>query len=292
MPEATAPGSSGNLGPGFDTLALALELRCRVKAMPADAWEIRHVGVHRPEHGDALRPEHGDAVLAAARLAVGDRSPLALMVWNEIPIGRGLGSSAAAAAAGAAAAWRAVGHIPVPSDVFEVAAEIDGHSDNAAASVYGGLVSVTTKGTVLRLALHESIRLVIAVPEETLPTRKARKQLPDTIDRNLVVRSLQRIVALIEGLRTGNAGVLSTAAGDELHELPRARLNLRAERLIGAARRSGALHACWSGAGPSVLALTVAEKRSAVVAAMRAELGNDGVVLTPEVAVDGVRESG
>ncbi|GBD85524.1 homoserine kinase [bacterium BMS3Abin02] len=284
MSRATAPGSSGNLGPGFDTLALALELRCRVDAMRTDVWKIRQVGAHRPEHGDA--------VLAAARLAVGDRSPLVLTVQNEIPIGRGLGSSAAVAAAGAAAAWRAVGHTPLPSEVFGVATEIDGHPDNAAASVYGGLVSVTTEGTVLRLALHESIELVIGVPRETLSTREARKALPDSIDRNLGVRSLQRIVALVEGLRTGDAEALSAAAGDEFHESPRARLNPRAKRLIDAARRAGALHACWSGAGPSVLALTAADRRTAVVDAMRAELGNDGVVLTPEVAVDGVKGTG
>ncbi|NOY55119.1 MAG: homoserine kinase [Actinobacteria bacterium] len=284
MSEASAPGSSGNLGPGFDTLALAVELRCRVDAVPADAWKISHVGVHRPEHGDA--------VLAAARLAVGDRSPLLLTVRNEIPIGRGLGSSAAVAAAGAAAAWRAVGHTPALSELFGIATEIDGHPDNAAASVYGGLVSVTTEGNVLRLALHESIELVIGVPRETLATKEARKVLPDTIDRNVGVRSLQRIVALVEGLRTGDAATLSAAAGDELHESPRARLNPRAERLIDAARRAGALHACWSGAGPSVLALTAAGSRTAVVDAMRVELGIDGVVLTPEVAFDGVKEMG
>jgi len=227
-------------------------------------------------------------VLDAARRAVGERSPLALTVRNEIPIGRGLGSSAAAAAAGAAAAWAAVGHEPTRAEIFEVASGIDGHPDNAAASVYGGLVSVTTNGEVLHLSLHVSIRPVVAVPDATLATSEARRVLSDSIGRDSGVRSLQRIVALVEGLRTADPRALAAAAGDELHEAPRAHLNPLAERLIFAARDAGAIHACWSGAGPSVLALAGVDALPTVVAAMRTTLGDDGVVLSPKVAIDGV----
>lgn len=280
MAEASAPGSSGNLGPGFDTLALAFEIRCRVEAAPSDAWRVDHVGAHRPEHGDV--------VIEAARLAVGDAFPLALRVSNEIPIGRGLGSSAAAATAGAAAAWAAAGHEATAAEVFEVATGIDGHPDNAAASVYGGFVSVTTEGRVLRLPLHESVRVIVAVPNDVLATSEARRVLSDSVARGASVRSLQRIVALVEGLRSADPDVMAAAAGDELHEGPRSHLNPRAERLIDTARQAGALHASWSGAGPSVLALAVGDVE-AVVAAMQAELGDDGFVITPDVAWSGLR---
>ncbi|MGH8958731.1 MAG: homoserine kinase, partial [Acidimicrobiia bacterium] len=102
MAFASAPASSANLGPGFDVLALALELRCKVEAESADIWSVRHVGPEYPAG-------NFDSVMQAARRAVGEDRPLALVVDNLIPIGRGLGSSAAAAAAGAAAAWRAIG---------------------------------------------------------------------------------------------------------------------------------------------------------------------------------------
>jgi homoserine kinase len=278
MCEVSAPASSANLGPGFDTLALALELRCRVAAVRSGEWSVKHVGTERPQHGDA--------VLDAARRVTG--APLELTVRNEIPIGKGLGSSAAAAAAGVAAAWRAVGHAPEPAEVFRVAAEIDGHADNAAAAVYGGLVSVTTSGEVHRLELSDRIRLVLAVPDVQLPTRRAREVLPGSVERDAVVRSLQRLVALVEGLRTGDPGMLGTAAGDELHEHPRGHLNPHAGRLIEVARDAGAWHACWSGAGPSVLALTAADRVGVVAAAMRAELADGGVVMAPSMAVEGL----
>jgi homoserine kinase len=278
MCEASAPASSANLGPGFDTLALAVDLRCNVAAAPSDAWTIRHVGPHTPEEGDA--------VLAAARSVVGQ--PLALTVQNDIPIGRGLGSSAAAAAAAAAAALKASGRTATLKDVFEIVSALEGHPDNAAATVYGGLVSVTVDGDVISLDLDPRIVLVLAVPDAVLSTSEARRVLPQKVDRAVAVRSLQRLVVLVEGLRSADGKLLAAAAGDELHEHPRASLNPRAERLIAAALNAGAMHACWSGAGPSVLALTVADHSSAVEAAMRNELAGRGTISTPQVATEGL----
>ena len=141
MAEASAPASSANLGPGFDTLALALDLRCRVSAQPANDWSITH---HGPERYEGLHGE--DAILYAAH-RMSDR-PLALEVWNHVPLCRGLGSSAAALAAGAMAAGRAAGADPTQDDVFALVSEVEGHPDNAAAAAYGGLVGFS-EGKVL-----------------------------------------------------------------------------------------------------------------------------------------------
>lgn len=277
MAEASAPASAANLGPAFDSLGLALDLRCRVLAEPAAAWTVRHVGAERP------RPEEADAVLEAARRAVGEQRPLALTVESAIPVTRGLGSSAAAAAAAAAGAWRATEEEPKPEAIFELVREMEGHPDNAAAAVYGGLVGAGPRGEVMRLELHPSLLPVVAVPHRPLRTGEARRVLPETVPLAVAVRSVARAIALVEGLRTADEELLASAGGDELHEVPRAALHPLAGELMAAARRAGARHTCWSGGGPSVLALTAVERRPHVVAELAAVLGELGTVLTPEV---------
>ena len=282
MAEASAPASAANLGPGFDTLALALELRCRVTAEPATDWQVDHLGRHHPESASQ------DAVLAAAQLAVGVERPMRLAVRSEIPVARGMGSSAAAYAAGALAAWRATGVEPDSQRVFELVADLEGHADNAAAAVFGGLQAVTIAGGVQRMALHPDLVPVVAVPEAVLLTGDARAALPHSYSRPAVVRSLQRAVALVEGLRTADAALLASALGDEIHEAPRTRLNPVAAELIETALTAGALFACWSGAGPSVLAIALSARRPDIVVSLESALNGRGLVLTPDLADSGI----
>lgn len=276
---ASAAASSGNIGPGFDVLALALELRCRVTATPADTWSVRHATEHAPP------PDVADLTLLAAQ-AMTDR-PLALRVENEIPLARGLGSSSAASAAGAAAALRAVDGEVDLERVYEHVATIEGHADNAAAAVYGGLVGVTPDRRPLQLPLAPRWRVVVAIPPDELPTAHARAVLGPTLDRQVVVRSLSRLMVLLEGLRTGDDAVLRGATGDELHEAPRAGLFPRADALIAAAREAGAPHAAWSGAGPSVIAFVDGAAVGDVAAALRSTMG-EGEVRVMDVATRGI----
>lgn len=260
--EASAPASSANLGPGFDVIALALDLRCRVMAEPADEWSI--------DHGEGQQPDSDsdDAVLAAARKALGEDRPVALKVDNEIPIGRGLGSSAAAIASGSAAALLAMREAADPDHVFELTASMEGHPDNAAAAVYGGLVLVPVEGRPHRLPIHPGLRPVLAVPDEVFLTVNARRAVPDSVGRDVAIRTASRIAALVVGMITGDAEMFSAAHGDEIHEGPRSQVHPETAQLVQRARGAGALHAAWSGSGPSVIAIAESGGESQVVAAL------------------------
>ncbi len=276
---ASAPASSANLGPAFDAMALALELRCVVKAEPADSWAVEHVGSDRPAPGES------DAVLIAARMAVGDEAPLRLTVDNAIPIGKGLGSSSAAFVSGVAAALRAMGGEVNPDHVFRVAADLEGHDDNVAAAVYGGLVLVPAEGMPVRLPIHPSLNPVVGVPPTRLSTKTARTAVAANFSREITVRSLSRVAALTAGLITADPELLAAAHGDEIHELVRAGLSPEVEQMITIARGAGAFHAARSGAGPSVLALVGRDGVGDVVSALE-ELGVDA--LQPGVATTGL----
>lgn len=223
---------------------------------------MAHVGRHRP--GET---EH-DGVVAAARKAVGDRA-LAIEVDNDIPLARGIGSSAAAFVAGAAAALRAAGEEASPDRVFRVAWEMEGHADQAAAAVYGGLVLAPAEGSPFRLPFHPSLRPIVAVPGSRLQTSKARAVLPAAYQRDVVIRSVARTAALTAGLLTGDPEMLGAAHGDEIHEAPRDALSPEVGKLIEVAKRAGALHAARSGAGPSVVAIATVEAAGRVAAAFR-----------------------
>lgn len=257
---ASAPATTANLGPAFDCLAMALSPRCVVRAGTADEWSVEHTGLHRPMAGET------DGVMAAAQRAIGDR-PLAIEVENNVPLGRGLGSSAAAFVSGAAAALRAVGEEAPPDRVYRIAADMEGHADQAAAAVYGGLVLIPAEGMPMRLPIHPSLRPVVAVPDTRLPTAKARAVLPTSYSRDVMIRSLGRMAALTAGLTTGDPEMLAAAHGDEVHEVPRVELSPEVSELIDVARRAGALHAARSGAGPSVVALATQETAGKVAAA-------------------------
>jgi len=276
---ASAPATSANLGPAFDCMAVGLELRCTVKAGPAETWAIEHVGRFRPGPGE------GDGVLSAARRVFGDERPLSIQVDADIPIGKGLGSSAAAAVAGIAAALRASGEEANPDRVYRLAIEIEGHADNVAAAVYGGLALVPAEGMPLRLPIHPALQLVIAVPQTNLPTEQARRVIEAVHPQDRVQRSLARVAALTSGLLTGDPALLGAAHGDEIHEQPRDGMSPEVSSLIDVAKRHGALHAARSGSGPSVIAFCTSETRQRVVAAF-IDAGVEA--LTPQLATTGL----
>ncbi len=274
MTTASAPASSANLGPAFDVMALALDLRCRVSARRFDAWRVTSGGV-------AATPETVEMV----RRVAGGSGSFEVEIDSDIPAGRGLGSSAAVLVAAAAAMAGGIDQ----EHIFELAGAVEGHLDNVAAATYGGLVAVAAGEAVHRLGVHPSLQVAIAVPDAELSTAAAREALSAEIPRAVAVRTAARVAMLVEGLRTANPVTLAAALGDEMHETARAAMTERPARLIDAALSGGALYASWSGAGPSVIAFADEVALDQVIGILEAELGDDGRVVDLEIDRTGVR---
>jgi homoserine kinase len=240
---AKAPASSANLGPGFDTLALALALYVEVEVTEADQLTITAEG----EGADLPRDASHLAAKVATMVAGHDR--LAIHVDSEIPVGRGLGSSAALAAAAAAAAGA--------PDPLAVAAHVDGHPENAAASVAGGLITATTvdgHAIVTPLVLDPDLAFVVLIPHRTLPTKEARAALPAEVPHGDAAFNLGRMGLLLSGLADATR-MRPEATEDRLHQQQRGPLFPEAESLMAGLVEAGALASCWSGAGPTLLGI-------------------------------------
>ncbi|MFV9671914.1 MAG: homoserine kinase [Acidimicrobiia bacterium] len=277
--KASAPGSSGNLGPGFDVLGLAVDLRCVVDAVPADRMTVDDGdGPISLDPGDMLY----DTVMAAAH------RPMALTVENAIPRARGLGSSSAVTTAAAAAAQRALGVEPVRNEIYEIIAAIEGHGDNAAPAVWGGLMAVGSNGPH-RLEIDDRLIPVVGIPDTPLSTKRAREVVPADVPLEAAARNVSRAVLLVEALRTGSPDAFTAAEGDEFHEEARGPLSPITTAMIKAVRDAGALHAAWSGAGPTTLALATDETKGSVIEALSDVLGEAGVVRVLGVDFEGLR---
>lgn len=262
---ARAPASTANLGPGFDVLALALDLHVEVDVHPADRLTVRAEG-----EGAEL-PADDSHLAARVAIEVVGHDRLAVTVRSTIPVARGLGSSAALAAAAAAAAGS--------SDPLGLAASVDGHPENAAASVVGGLVAATTvRGAVraVRLPLDDRLSFVLVVPDRGLSTARARQALPQQVARSDATFNLGRLALLVAGLADRDL-LVREAAEDRLHQDYRTPLFPEAPHLLGRLVDGGARAACWSGAGPSLLAVCDAERVAAVRQAAEAAMADLGV---------------
>lgn len=242
---ARAPASSANLGPGYDTLALALGLYIEAEVQPAEALEITSEG----EGAEIGRhdPENHLAAKVVRRVLGHDNVRISLR--SDVPVGRGLGSSASLAVAVAAAAGA--------DDPLLIGHEVDGHPENAAASAMGGLVTATSidgRPVAHRLPLDEAIAFVVLVPTRHLPTKKAREALPAQVDHADAAFNLGRMGLLIAGLADHRL-LVREATEDRLHQPHRTPLFPESRDLLAGLLDAGALASCWSGAGPTLLAL-------------------------------------
>ncbi|MFN8183067.1 MAG: homoserine kinase [Candidatus Nanopelagicales bacterium] len=249
-----APATSANLGPGFDCLGLALELRDRVTFTPAERTSVTVTGEGAGEVD--LGPDH--LVLAAFRASfaeVGLPAPeVAVHCENQIPHGRGLGSSSAAIVTGIVGA-RALGAELDDGQALALATRIEGHPDNVAPALLGGLtISWVQDGTgrAVRVEPAAALRAVVAIPQARLSTKSARMLLPETVPFRDAVHALGR-AALAVAAFSGHPEHLLAATEDRLHQDYRRSAYPQSWDLVQQWRAAG-VPAAISGAGPTVIA--------------------------------------
>ncbi len=267
------PGSTSNLGAGFDCVGVAVQRWLRLTA------RLEGRGL-RLERGGTLRaldtaPESDFLYrgFATACRRAGREVPagLVLAAESEIPVARGLGSSAAATVAGAAAASALLGLELDRAALAALVSEAEGHPDNATAAVFGGAVLALSgpDGLVVTpLVVHESLAMVFAVPDFTVETKRARAVLPATLPHKQAVQAAAKSAALVHGLAHAEPRLLALALDDVLHVPYRRTLVRGYDEVTQAARRAGAYGATLSGSGPTLLALAPVDRAQAVGAAM------------------------
>jgi homoserine kinase len=262
------PATSANLGPGFDTLALALDLYLEVEARRADQFSIRAAG-RNPEVCGALGRNLLLDVYRKTLAANGrEAEPLALNVRNGIPVGMGCGSSAAVRLAGIALASH-FGKLGWTRDaILSEATRLEGHPDNAAACWMGGFVAGCWDGANVRaisVAFPAEWRALIVLPQKPLATVASRAVLPESYSRADVVANLQRVALLTASFASGRADLIAEAMRDRMHQPYRSEVCPLLPQLIPLAGHDGVLGVALSGAGPAVLVLIDSEHSASSV---------------------------
>ncbi len=255
----TVPATSANLGSGFDTLAVALDLHLTVTAhrRPQDTL----TATYRGPQPNSVPLDSSNLIfraLSEGLARVGERpSGLHLSIDSEIPIGVGLGSSAAAIVSGLLIAGLLSEEMKGREDILELAAASEGHPDNVAAALLGGFVAAvdTGSGVLARRAdLDLDLNFIVVTPEEPLSTQTSRAVLPDSYDRADAVWNLQRVALLTASFFSGGSGLRPELFQDRLHQSHRAALVPGLAECL-ATRHPDLLGVFLSGAGSSVVAV-------------------------------------
>ena len=271
------PASSANLGPGFDSLACALDVHMRLEVEANGSFAVE-TELRLPRSRDNY------VVRGFERLHPADG--YSFRISTEIPSSGGLGTSAAAYVGGLLAADRLLGLGTGADGIAALAAELEGHPDNAAAAVHGGFV-ICAGGRVARFAPPAGLAALLVVPNEPVRTEAARAVLPASVPLADAAYNVGRSSQLVLGLATGDLDLVAAALDDRLHQPYRAQLFPRSAALLSTARELGALGATISGAGPTVLVWVRAERSADVLAALTAEANGWADVVSAPFAVGG-----
>ncbi|MBX3055336.1 MAG: homoserine kinase [Anaerolineae bacterium] len=285
----TIPATSANLGPGFDCLGLALALHNRitftatsaalsagVAAPPPLTITVSGVDAHK------VATDERNLVYQCARIIfdkVGQRpSPLHIHQENNIPVGSGLGSSSTAVLGGMIAANELVARPYTTAQILQFAAEKEGHSDNVAPALYGGLVLGVAHDAGLhieRFAMPD-LRMVVVLPDFHLLTSQARAALPAQVSRHDAIFNAARTPLVIRALQTADYDLLGIAMQDRLHQPYRIPLIPGMAQALAAAQAAGAKGVALSGAGPSLIAFAP-DGHEAIAAAVTAVFAEHGL---------------
>lgn len=257
------PATSANIGPGYDSFGLALGLYNTFTAEPADAWSV-----HVSGEGSGELSGGADNVVASSMARglaeCGISGAAHISCENEIPTGRGLGSSSSALVGGLllADAWSdgALGR----DGVFSIAAELEGHADNVAAAVFGGLTACWNDGGHRCTPLKPApLAVVVVIAAEALSTKAARAMLPDTVPFADAAFDAGRAGLAMAGLLLGRGDLLGAGLADKLHQPYRAKAIPDFDVVCAALLDAGADGAALSGAGPTVMGIVTADDDAA-----------------------------
>lgn len=289
------PATTANMGPGFDCLGMSLALYNQVE------MSVNDNGLEIVVEGQGARHIAGDdknIVYRAARRVfqeAGREMPgLFIKLINQIPASRGLGSSAAAIVGGLVAANKLTGSKLSQERLLEIATELEGHPDNVAPALLGGIiVSVMQEGKVYSLKINppEGLHTVVAVPDFHLSTHAAREVLPKQVSMQDAIFNLSRAALMVGAICEKRLDLLHVAGSDALHQPYRSKLVPGMNEVIAAAMTEGALNVTLSGAGPTVIALTQGKNQN-VMTAMEQAFQRAGVkcmVKTLKPTVEGAR---
>lgn len=292
----TVPATSANLGPGFDCIGAALSLYNR--------FEFSRLSVESPStltidvSGlEAERVKTDDSNLVYQALVyyyqqLGQTPPpVHLSIELNVPLARGLGSSATAIVGGLVGANTLAGSPLAQADLMAMAIALEGHPDNVVPALVGGcqLAASRPDGSwaISDVSWHPDVVPVVAVPDFELSTAEARRVLPLTYDRHDAIFNAAHLGLLLRGLQTGQADWLSTALQDRIHQPYRQHLIPGYEAVQAAALEAGAYGLVISGAGPTLLALTHPDLAETVKAAMeKAWKGSGMTVHTQTLPID------
>ena len=268
----SVPATSANLGPGFDCLGLALDLRNEITfaaseaAGDSTAYTVTATGVD----AEKVPLDRGNLAIVAAetvfRLAGRRPAAVDLRLNNCIPVGSGLGSSSSAIIGGLAAANALAGGDLTTGQLLQIAVEMEGHPDNVAPAMLGGLVLGVLPDAadgpgelIVRRWEPPPWTAVVVLPDFHLLTSEARAALPDTVGRGDVIFNASRLALLLHTLTTGDLDLLPVAMRDRLHQPHRLKIIPGAAEAYRAAYEAGAAGVALSGAGPSLIAFTPSE---------------------------------
>jgi homoserine kinase len=238
LAKVRVPASSANLGPGFDVLAVALDLPLVVRAVPHDGRRVVTSGLGADEvpHDDSNLVWR--SVRAFCDVYGADVPDVTLLCENEIPLERGLGSSAAAAVAGLVLARTLTDVAVSDQDLVDLAAQLEGHADNAAAAVLGGLVVAGPTGRARRFDPARSLRPLVGIPPQRSSTSEARSLVPSEVTLETMVATARRTALVLAGLAGMTAWDPATMV-DEVHEPARLATMPDSLELLAAARDAG-----------------------------------------------------
>jgi homoserine kinase len=272
------PASSANLGPGYDAMAAAVALHLEL--------EVEETGEFGVDPGGLEVSTGRDNLVVRAFETLHPADGIAFRLHSEIPLARGLGSSAAAIVAGLAAADHLFELALSREELLARATEIEGHPDNVAAAIYGGFVvcsagpdptlvaqrdtSVEGGGPfAARFDPPEGLEGIVVIPAEEVSTRLARAAIPAELPLGDAVANVSAAALLVLGLRSTDLDLVGRGLHDRIHQPRRRNLYPRSMEIVDAAAELGALGATISGAGPTVLVWTTWEEAGSVAAALK-----------------------